>query len=99
MERRRNDRSQYSDPGWFTLVSVLRRRHNSRGEIVGEAFEQSTGAAPGFVATACEQDHASQQSCEESAENPSVTNQNLGVSLPENVRKIASTSGPRAIWL
>jgi hypothetical protein len=60
---------------------------NSRGEIVGEAFEQSTGAAPAFVATPCEQDHAGQQGCEEGAESSSITNRNPGVSLPENVRK------------
>ena len=60
---------------------------NSRGEIVGEAFEQSTGAAPAFVATPCEQDHAGQQGCEEGAESSSITNQNPGVSLSVNARK------------
>jgi hypothetical protein len=60
---------------------------NSRGEIVGEAFEQSTGAAPAFVATPCEHDYADQQGCEEGAESPGVTNQDLGSSLPETVRK------------
>jgi probable HAF family extracellular repeat protein len=65
---------------------------NSRGEIVGEAFEQSTGGAPAFVATPCDHDNADEQGCEEGTGSTSNTRQRLNFSLPENVRKLLQRS-------
>lgn len=57
---------------------------NSRGEIVGTAFDQSTGATVPFLAFPCDAKHTDDESCKDNAE---AAGQRPKVILPENVRK------------
>lgn len=58
---------------------------NSRGEIVGIGVNQS-GEPLAFLAVLCENEHAEDQGCQESAES-AIGSERPRVALPDNVRK------------
>lgn len=58
---------------------------NSRGEIVGIGVNQS-GEPVAFLAVLCENEHAEDQGCQESAEG-AIGSERPRVNLPDNVRK------------
>jgi probable HAF family extracellular repeat protein len=51
-------------PLFLTLANAV----NSRGEIVGAAFDQSTGATVPFLAVPCDEKHGDDQGCKEVAQ-------------------------------
>lgn len=63
---------------------------NDQGEIVGGAFDQAAGEAPGFVAIPCDGQHASEKGCEDVAQGTNVVlgvaSERRNVVLPESVR-------------
>jgi probable HAF family extracellular repeat protein len=57
---------------------------NERGEIVGQAYDPSSGDTPGFLATpGCDGDNSEDLSSEAEVGNPAAR-----IVLPENVRKL-----------
>lgn len=62
---------------------------NSRGEIVGEAIEKSTGAFLAFLAIPCDEE-ADKESCEDQVDGALATGRTISdcspFVLPENVR-------------
>ena len=59
---------------------------NDNGEIVGGAFDPSTGASPSFVAIPCDDAHADDEGCQDTSQ-ASVRVERPKVVLPENVRE------------
>ena len=65
---------------------------NDEGDIVGQAFDQSSGGSPGFLATPCDGDRKGDGGCEEGAEGTigagSATSERPNITPPENVRNL-----------
>ena len=65
---------------------------NDGGAIVGQAFDQSSGDSPGFLATPCDGDRKDDGGCEDGAEGTigadSATSERPNITLPENVRNL-----------
>ena len=59
---------------------------NDNGEIVGGAFDPSTGASPSFLAIPCDDAHADDEGCQDTSQ-ASVRVERPKVVLPENVRE------------
>lgn len=74
-------------PLFLTLANSI----NSRGEIVGAAFDQSTGATVPFLATPCDEEHADNEGCEDGAQATiatlSANSARPKVTLPQTVRE------------
>jgi probable HAF family extracellular repeat protein len=69
----------------FWAISI-----NSRGEIVGQAIQRSTGQFHAFLATPCDEEHANWEDCvdEGTAGTLGETSQSPNVILAGNVRKL-----------
>lgn len=65
---------------------------NSRGEIVGDALQTSTGEVHAFLATPCDKEQADNEGCENGAEGTTAvrgaTSEYPKLAVPENVRKL-----------
>jgi probable HAF family extracellular repeat protein len=59
---------------------------NDRGEIVGEAIDQTTNEYPAFLAIPCDEEHANVAGCQATSQ-VSVHVERPRVALPENVRE------------
>jgi len=59
---------------------------NDRGEIVGQAFDQSTGAAPAFLTIPCDEEEANDENCHTIAQNEIGIGKQKTV-LPARVRE------------
>jgi len=72
------------------LVDVL--SINSRGEIVGDAVQNSTGQNHAYLATPCDEEHADTAGCEDQGESATAvqgdTIERPKVELPENIRRM-----------
>lgn len=73
-------------PSGSSLSLIYGADINDRGEIVGEAFDQSTGDAPAFLAIPCDDEHADDEGCLAAAQ-AAVGIERTRVVLPENVRE------------
>ena len=60
---------------------------NSRGEIVGGAYNLTTGEIHGIVAIPCDGEHSTEQGCTVQA-NQDETRSSLKIVLPQNVRSL-----------
>ena len=64
---------------------------NDQGNIVGQAFDPTTGRAPAFLPTRCEE-RTNEEGCEDGAETTTAARGQIGESpkfvLPENVRRM-----------
>ena len=58
---------------------------NDKGEIVGGAFDPSTGEFPSFLAIPCGEEHANDEGCQTTSQ-ASVRVERPKMVLPENVR-------------
>ena len=59
---------------------------NDKGEIVGGAFDPSTGFFPSFLAIPCDEEHANDEGCQTTSQ-ASVRVERPKVVLPENIRE------------
>jgi probable HAF family extracellular repeat protein len=59
---------------------------NNRGEIAGQAVDQS-GNSMAFLAIPCDEEHADNKECEDAAEGPTDVSQRPQITLPENIRE------------
>ena len=62
---------------------------NAEGQITGVALDMKTGEMPGFVATPCDEEHASYEGCADSAASVPATAQaaRTNVILPASIRE------------
>jgi hypothetical protein len=60
---------------------------NSRGEIVGPALDQASGATVPFLATPCDQQEVDSDACAQVADDTSAIRQHPALSLPDNRRQ------------
>ena len=64
---------------------------NAEGQITGVALDLKTGEMPGFVATPCDEEHASYEGCADSAASASATapalSKRTNVILPASIRE------------
>jgi probable HAF family extracellular repeat protein len=78
-------------PGSTPLYLFFGNDINSRGEVVGYAFDQTNGEFRAFLATPCDEKHADNEGCKDGAEGTTAvrgdTSERPKVALPENVRK------------
>jgi probable HAF family extracellular repeat protein len=78
-------------PGSTSLYLIFGNDINSRGEIAAYAFDQSNGEFRAAVAIPCDEEHAGDEGCADSAEGtntaPGETSERSKVILPENVRE------------
>jgi probable HAF family extracellular repeat protein len=79
-------------PKGSPLFLLLANWINSRGEIVGAAFDQTTGATVPFLAVPCDEKHGEDEGCKDSAEETiaveSATSERPKLTLPESVRNL-----------
>jgi probable HAF family extracellular repeat protein len=64
---------------------------NSQGQIVGFAFQQSTGEVHGYLANPCDEQRSDKAGCEDGSEGTSTVSarsERAKVTLPENVRNL-----------
>jgi hypothetical protein len=59
---------------------------NNRGEIAGQAVDQS-GNSLAFLAIPCDEEHSDNKECEDGAEGPTDVSQRLPTIPPENIRE------------
>jgi len=77
-------------PANSPLDLIVANDLNDAGEIVGQAFDQSTGGAPAFLAIPCDQEHAGAADCKDQAAGRADAqglSEHLRVILPEGVRE------------
>ena len=80
------DLNSLTPPG-SSLSLLVGEGINSRGEIVGIAFDQSNGETLGFLAIPCDEEHADNEGCKDGAEGTTAERDDTTrVALPENVR-------------
>jgi probable HAF family extracellular repeat protein len=72
-------------PADSPLYLVSANDLNDRGEIVGQALEQSTGAAPAFLLLPCDEEQMNEQGCQASAW--SQIDERPMLVLPEQLRE------------
>jgi len=60
---------------------------NSRGEIVGYALDQETGATVPFLATPCDRQESDSDACAQPADDTSTSRQPRALSLPDSLRQ------------
>lgn len=59
---------------------------NKRGEIAGQAVDQS-GSSVAFLAIPCDEEHGGNKECEDGAEGPTDVSQRPQIILPEYIRE------------
>jgi probable HAF family extracellular repeat protein len=78
-------------PAGSSLFLLIANSINSRGQIVGAAFDENTGAVVPFLATPCD-DKADREICADSAQGATAvageTGEHPKIALPETVRKL-----------
>ena len=74
-------------PASSPLLLVFASAINSRGEIVGAALDQSTGATVPFLATPCDEAPNDAKGCENTTQSAAGVSAQSMVVLPEGLRK------------
>jgi probable HAF family extracellular repeat protein len=74
-------------PAKSQLLLMVANSINSRGEIVGNALDQETGATVPFLATPCDGQEADSDACAQAADDTSVIQERPALSLPDSLRR------------